>query len=157
GVSGLPVPPSSTEAARLAGQAMGRAALARMAHVLVLILTLGSAALGTGALLQMPGHALEPVAAMADPAEQAKPAARPDLHGDPLPAGEVNRLGTVRQRAPGAQIAVTADGKEIVAVNSDLVIRSFDAATGELRATARLPRPSAAHLWLSPRGSYVLT
>jgi RNA polymerase sigma factor (sigma-70 family) len=80
-----------------------------------------------------------------------------DIHGDLLPAGAVARLGTLRQRAPGSQLAVTADGKEIVTVDNLLTVRRFDSATGDLRHESQLPVGNRASLArLSPHGTYAL-
>jgi RNA polymerase sigma factor (sigma-70 family) len=98
----------------------------------------------------------------ANPAEGPAPdppaaAAVPrDRHGDPLPPGAQARLGTVRQRAPDAHLAVTPDGKEVVAVGPDLTVRRFDALTGELRAVRQLPGGPTYGTWLSPHGTFVL-
>jgi WD40 repeat protein len=83
---------------------------------------------------------------------------RKDVHGDPLPPGALARFGTVRQRAPDSHLAVTADGKEVVAVGGNLTVRRFDARTGELRTVRQLPGASVPSLetWLSPRGTFVL-
>ena len=62
-----------------------------------------------------------------------------DLHGDPLPENALARLGTLRQRAPDSQIALSADGKEVIAISRNFVIRRFDASTGQLRSTSQLP------------------
>jgi RNA polymerase sigma factor (sigma-70 family) len=118
---------------------------ARLKLVLLLILALGGAA----ALLSAP----EPPAAAPRGAPERAAAVRLDRHGDPLPMGASARLGTVRQRAPDAQIAVSADGKEIVALGPDLVVRRFDAATGNLLSTRRLPAERPRYLRLSPRGT----
>src|SRR5262249_7594929 len=61
-----------------------------------------------------------------------------------------------RQRAPGAHVAVTADGKEVVTVGPELTVRRFDALTGELRATRQLPGGRTFGTWLSPHGTFVL-
>lgn len=73
------------------------------------------------------------------------------------PPEAIARLGTERQRAPGAQLAITADGKEIVTVDHDLIIRRFNAANGELLVARQLPTKNFARLGkLSPRGKFVL-
>ena len=60
-----------------------------------------------------------------------------DRHGDPLPAGAVARLGTVRFRAPATSLAYSQDGKLLALGGSDNQIRLFDAATGkEIRRLA---------------------
>jgi WD40 repeat protein len=61
-------------------------------------------------------------------------------------------MGTVRQRAPGAQVAVTPDGKQIVTVDQTLVVRRFDAATGSLQGTHTLPSTPAYGIHLSASG-----
>jgi RNA polymerase sigma factor (sigma-70 family) len=64
---------------------------------------------------------------------------RVDLYGDPLPDGAVMRLGTLRRRAVGAKLAVTADGKSIVSVRGGKYLRIWDAASGKLREKRELP------------------
>jgi WD40 repeat protein len=54
-----------------------------------------------------------------------------DRHGDALPPGVVARFGTVRLRASGGGMHLTADGKLLVAV-SNSAARVFDRATGKL-------------------------
>jgi RNA polymerase sigma factor (sigma-70 family) len=80
-----------------------------------------------------------------------------DRFGDPLPPGALARFGTLRQRAADADVAVTADGKEIVTVGLGRTVRRFDAATGELRSVRQLPVDPAFLIKLSPRGTYALT
>jgi RNA polymerase sigma factor (sigma-70 family) len=151
-----PAGSASTAATMLAQGALKGMGLTRWQMGIVLILGLGL--LGAGMGLLGPQVAAPPPGAK--PIERPSPAvaARKDLHGDPLPPGALARLGTVRLRAPDSHLAVTADGKEIVAVGSDLSVRRFDARTGELRGIRQLPRASAPWLqtWLSPRGTFVL-
>ncbi|HTU90740.1 MAG TPA: sigma-70 family RNA polymerase sigma factor [Gemmataceae bacterium] len=120
--------------------------------------------LGIGLLAAGAGVGRYFAVALPEAAPQEVPAApaeaRKDRYGDPLPPGALARLGTVRQRAPDSHLAVTADGKEIVAVGDDLTVRRFDAQTGELRSINQLPKTSGTGLfrtWLSPRGTFVLT
>src|SRR5205085_1419420 len=80
---------------------------------------------------------------------------RADRFGDPLPAGALARLGTSRHRAAGAHVAVTPDGKTVVTVGDDLVVRSFDAATGDTRETRTLDGPPTYHTALSADGRYL--
>jgi RNA polymerase sigma factor (sigma-70 family) len=121
---------------------------------LILSISLLAAGVGVGrfAVVEVPEAA--PREAPAHP-----PEARNDRYGDPLPPGALARLGTVRQRAPDSQLAVTADGKEIVAFGQDLTVRRFDAQTGALRSVRRLPGQHNLRLryWLSPRGTFALT
>jgi WD40 repeat protein len=67
---------------------------------------------------------------------KAQPSAKVDVYGDPLPAGAIARLGTVRWRhADGALfVAILPDGKSVLSVGGDATVRIWDTATGkELR------------------------
>jgi WD40 repeat protein len=57
---------------------------------------------------------------------------RTDLYGDPLPSGAVMRLGTIRLRHANADLAFSADGKQLISCGSDGELRFWDVATGKL-------------------------
>jgi len=69
----------------------------------------------------------------ADTPPAAGNAARVDAYGDPLPAGAVARLGTIRWRHNNTIIfvAYSPDGKEIVTVCQDGIAHVWDAASGK--------------------------
>jgi RNA polymerase sigma factor (sigma-70 family) len=88
-------------------------------------------------------------AAPPTPPAQAKAADAPgaadagpprDLFGDPLPAGALARLGTVRFRQGNLVygLLLSPDGKAVVSYGGNQVITFWDAATG--RAVRRLPK-----------------
>jgi WD40 repeat protein len=108
---------------------------------------------GLGMMALRPRDATEntpPTPAAADkPLSAAK---RVDLYGDPLPAGAVMRLGTLRRRAAGAMLAISADGKSIVTLTDRKSVRIFDADTGELRHKRELPGDSLSIPVLSSDG-----
>jgi WD40 repeat protein len=65
-----------------------------------------------------------------------------DLHGDPLPAGSLARLGSQRWRHAGAVtfVAFLPDGKGIITAGQDNTIRLWDRATGkEIRRYGKPP------------------
>jgi WD40 repeat protein len=102
----------------------------------VACLVLVAAALGAGlTLLVAPEREAPPTASPAVPA-QAKSEPRLDRYGDPLPAGAVTRLGTLRFRVPGevGALAVRPDGKA-VAVSAGDGVFLFGAAGGKRTKT----------------------
>lgn len=76
----------------------------------------------------------------------------PEKADEPLPRGAVLRLGTLRRRAVGASLAVSADGKSIISARAGQVIRVWDAVTGELRQNRELPGEGSSTSLLSPDG-----
>jgi RNA polymerase sigma factor (sigma-70 family) len=97
----------------------------------------------------------EPAQSQAAAVKAESPIAN-DQYGDPLPPGAVARLGTLRQRAPDSQLALSADGKEIIAVDSAFLVRRFDAETGKLIGTSQIPGETGWSYRLSPKGTYVV-
>src|SRR5581483_3297027 len=140
------------EAARLAGELLGAASLART--TLALALSLGLLALGAGALAGSWHHLLSPVAGdepaarrdEAPPPAQERPVnagPRLDLHGDPLPPGTIARLGTIRFRHAFLGPYFLPDGKGLVTANRQAV-QLWEATTGRL-------------VWETPTGSLHVT
>lgn len=92
---------------------------------------------------------LEPITARAEPeslpaansAVVLAPTPRPttDLHGDPLPAGAVARLGTARLRHLGlADYCLLPDGRSVRTVGRDGFIRTWELASGKLISAVEL-------------------
>src|SRR5262249_41241779 len=56
-----------------------------------------------------------------------------DAHGDPLPEGAILRLGTVRLRhgEPVSLVAFLQDGKALLTVSGDGIVRVWDVANGK--------------------------
>jgi WD40 repeat protein/beta-lactamase regulating signal transducer with metallopeptidase domain len=82
----------------------------------------------------------------AQAAPEVKAPATADLHGDPLPAGALARLGTTRLRhgAPITFVAFGPEGKTLITAGQDNTARLWDLATGkEIR---RFARPKAAEI-----------
>jgi WD40 repeat protein len=80
-------------------------------------------------------------------AEAPKEAGRTDLHGDPLPAGALARLGTLRWRhgTPVTHVAFLPNGKTVLTASQDNRVRLWDLETGkELRRFDRKPAENGA-------------
>jgi RNA polymerase sigma factor (sigma-70 family) len=104
-----------------------------------------------------------PVAAIDQPTpalQAEKPRAdRVDNHGDPLPAGALARLGTVRLRHGGAihVAAFSPDGLLLATGGADKVVRLWEAATGKPIATLRGHTQDITSLVFSPDGKTLLS
>ncbi len=75
-------------------------------------------------------------------AEAPQAAGRTDRYGDPLPAGALARLGTTRWRhgTPVTYVAFLPDGKAVLTVSLDDIVRLWDLATGkEIRRVGGQP------------------
>jgi WD40 repeat protein len=97
-------------------------------------------------------------AAAEPPAPAADGRPRTDRHGDPLPAGAVARLGTVRFRSGGyglEGLGFLADGKTLVTVPREgHVLQLWEADTGRLRREISTGDLSVRGFGLSPDGKY---
>jgi RNA polymerase sigma factor (sigma-70 family) len=109
--------------------------------VLALVLAGGLLAAGTGTLARqtlvgqtppMPSQAGPPAADGGRARPQPAEAAHTDLHGDPLPAGAVARLGAVRLRHGSAHRATfSRDGRTLVTSGHDGSVVLWDVRTGK--------------------------
>jgi hypothetical protein len=75
-----------------------------------------------------------------------------DQFGDPLPAGVLSRLGTVRFRHSSGITAVAFDpsGKEMITASLDHTVNRWDLATGAVRSRFRLLPSLKAGIQRSP-------
>jgi RNA polymerase sigma factor (sigma-70 family) len=111
----------------------------KLKPMLVLLLAASVTAARLGAALRIPVEDKSPAdepkpAAKVDPAPQAaEPRVRTDVYGDPLPAGALARMGTVRfQQSDDVWGVIWApDGKTVVSNNSTGSNRFWNAATGK--------------------------
>ncbi len=81
---------------------------------------------------------------------------RTDLYGDPLPAGAVARLGTLRWRHPWHVylVSYSPDGRLVVTVGGEESVRVWQATTG--KELVRIP-VSASNVVCSPDGKLIAT
>lgn len=129
-----------------------------------LVLTLALSLIAAGAVwaalhaMESPGDHHVAITLEQPPVHEKQPArTKTDKQGDPLPGEALARLGTLRQRAPGAHVAVSADGKSIITAGDDLTVRVWDAVTGNLRSVKQLPDAGSYRTCLSPKGKYLLS
>jgi RNA polymerase sigma factor (sigma-70 family) len=126
--------------------------LMKVSAITVVLIALGASTLWGASELVRPAP---PSSEQTKAPESLQPAAKKEflLHGDPLPAEAVMRLGTVQYRAARATLATHPDGKTLVGYCGRSVINLWDIETGKLRETRALPdRWDCA---LSPDGRWV--
>jgi RNA polymerase sigma factor (sigma-70 family) len=124
--------PLSPGVAALTDGALGSALIARC-RALLIAAALGLVGVGTGwALLARPKGTGESAASLAVAAGEKPTSPRADAAGDGLPERAVARLGSSRLRIGNSAFALTPDGRVIVTVSPEGVVRRFDAQTGRL-------------------------
>jgi WD40 repeat protein len=83
-----------------------------------------------------------------------------DYYGDALPSGAMTRMGTIRLRHRGARAVFSADGKNLISVGIDRVVRFWDVRTGKqvgqtpLRVAAQV-RAKLQSVTLGPGGKLI--
>lgn len=113
--------------------------------IIALVLTASLLAAGAGQLATQPARKKQTKKAnpAADkPHKAASPRRRVDAFGDPLPAGAVYRLGTLRWRHEGGaeSVAYSPDGKILAANSADGMVFLWDARTGKELRRLRVPQ-----------------
>jgi RNA polymerase sigma factor (sigma-70 family) len=136
--------------------------LGRFRSVLAALLLLTASVLGVGLLTQPPAvttRSGEPQRAAKEPSQKVETRPGTDLQGDPLPAGALVRLGTVRWRHQHRSSAdlptvFSPDGKTVF-TGGDGTLKSWETATGKL--LFQLPREYPGRMLVSPNGKWLAT
>jgi RNA polymerase sigma factor (sigma-70 family) len=118
---------ASPSALKLATRMIRPMLTPRLAVTTLAALMLGLLGLGAGLVPSTSADRQEAAHAAAPPGRPA----RTDLHGDPLPAGALARLGTVRWRHPdGVTLLAFLPDSKIVSAGHDHVVRLWASDTG---------------------------
>ncbi|MBY0528318.1 MAG: sigma-70 family RNA polymerase sigma factor [Gemmataceae bacterium] len=134
-VSGELVGTASTEAIALSEGMLKTMTITQWKLVTTLMLAFGVLSTGAGlwlqssAVAQAQGNAERPVG-KSSPGEKMSPT---DAHGDPLPAGALARMGTLRWRHGNAVtfVGFAPDGKTLASASRDGTVRVWDIETGK--------------------------
>jgi RNA polymerase sigma factor (sigma-70 family) len=132
----------SPQAAALAQEFLRTELARRLKWALALLLLVGTAAATAGIALHAPeAEPPNPPETAMGPADSENWPIILDPNGDPLPAGAVLRLGTVRFRHGAGLLAAaySPDGKTLASAGDGGLIRLWDAATGKPIRTLRQP------------------
>jgi RNA polymerase sigma factor (sigma-70 family) len=132
----------------------------RLKWAVALLLAVGTAAGGMGAILTRHRPDNPDLAGVSNPAPSVVAGPLRDAHGDPLPAGALRRLGTVRFRhgVGLSAVAYAPDGKTIASASDDGRIRLWEAATGKPKGSLRQPgRSGICVLAFAPDGRTLLS
>jgi hypothetical protein len=147
---------ASAPVATLAKGMVEATIVSRLKTVAAVLLALTLFATGAGLI----AHQAPTGQAPADPSANARtdqtspdaPRITPtDLWGDPLPAGALARLGTVRLRhgGPVASVAFSPDGTSLISGGHDNTARLWNVASGgEVRRWEGRVGPAARHAWV---------
>jgi RNA polymerase sigma factor (sigma-70 family) len=123
-----PLPPA---VAALADGALRSPFVARWGTLLV-VAALGLVGGGAGLALLTGSKGTEEPATPPATAEEKPATPQADALGEPLPEGAVARLGSSRLRVGNSAFALAPDGRAIITVSPQGVVRNFDAQTGRL-------------------------